>query len=89
VVVHESRDGSVKDGEDAQGGPHAIGAVPERGRREKMRGEETEIMGVSQRREKRRRGSEYPGAVSTCARSMRLDPGDGPRRVLLVRVGLQ
>jgi hypothetical protein len=52
VVCHECRDGGVEDGEYAQGRPDAIGPVPERRRGEEMRCEETEIMRVSQSREK-------------------------------------
>lgn len=63
VMGDDCGGGSVEDGEHAQGRPHAIGAVPQGRGREQMRGQETEIVGVAERGEQRRRGPKKPVVV--------------------------
>jgi len=65
VVGQDGGDGRVEDGQQAQRGADAVGAVPERRGGEKVRGQEREVVGVAQGGEERRRGAEDARAVST------------------------
>lgn len=64
VVRQYCRDGGVEHGEQAQACADAIWAVPERGGSEEVRGEEGEVVGVSEGGQERGCGSEDAGAVS-------------------------